>query len=199
MGTLSQTGIPGIGSMGTILQPKAKNKWRVIFNGLGGSNGATAGMGNSLSLQAITVSLPSIDFEEVQLDRYNSRAYVAGKHTFDPCAITIENDITNRAANAIQTQLEMQQKLIGASGPWLNSAATANTYKFGVIIELLDGNETVTEAWKLEGAWIKSTNFESLDYSDGGKLTIDLSIRFDHARQILNGAITGSALGGNLL
>lgn len=197
MGTLSQVGIPGVGT--GILQPKAKNKWRVIFNGLGGTSGATAGTGNSLSLQAITVSRPSLDFDEVPLDRYNSRAYVAGKHTFDPCSITIEDDITNRASNAIQTQLEMQQRLIGASGPWLNSAATASSYKFGTILELLDGNETVTETWKLEGCWIKSTNWDDLDFSDGGKVTIQLSIRFDHARQILNGAVTGSALGGNLL
>jgi len=182
-----------------IMHPKHKNRWRVIFNGLGGASGATAGTGNSLSLQAITVSRPSLDFDEIPLDRYNSRAYVAGKHTFDPCSITVEDDVTNRATNAIQTQLEMQQKLVGPSAPWQASAATASSYKFGTIIELLDGNETVTEAWKLEGCWLKNVNWEDLDFSDGGKVTIQLSIRFDHARQILNGAVTGSALGGNLL
>ena len=130
MATLSQAGIPGVGT--GVLQPKAKNKWQVLFSGLGGTLGATAsGVQSDLSAQVITVTRPSISYEEVQLDRYNTRVYVAGKYTFEPCSMTIEDDITNRASTAIQTQLEMQQRLVGASGPWLNSEATAFGYKFG--------------------------------------------------------------------
>jgi hypothetical protein len=194
MATLAQVGIAGVGN--GVLQPKAKNRWRVLFTGLGGISGSTSGVPNDLSLQVITHTRPSLSFEEVQLDRYNSRVYVAGKHTFDPATLTIEDDITNRATHAIQSQLEMQQRLIGVTGPWLNTAPTAFSYKFGMQLEMLDGNEAVTESWKYEGCFLQAVNWGDLDYSTGEKVTIDLTVRFDHARQILNSVVTGSAIGG---
>ena len=194
MATLSQSGIAGVGN--GILQPKAKNRWRVVFAGLGGSTGSGTGFPNDLSLQVITCSRPNLSFEEITLDRYNTRVYVAGKHTFEPASLTVEDDVTNRATFAIQTQLEMQQRLIGATGPWLNTSATAFSYKFGMQLEMLDGNEAVVESWKYEGCYLNSVNYGDLDYTTGEKVTIDLSIRFDHARQVLNSVVTGSAIGG---
>lgn len=194
MATLSQAGIAGVGN--GILHPKHKNRWRVLFTGLGGSLGASSGVPNELSMQAVTVTRPSLSFEEVQLDRYNSRAYVAGKHTFEACNMTVEDDVTNRASNAIQTQLERQQRLIGASGPWLNTEATAFGYKFGTLIEMLDGNESVVESWKMEGCFLSAVDWTDLDYSTGEKVTINLTVRYDHARQLLIPAVQGSAIGG---
>lgn len=196
MATLSQAGIAGVGN--GILHPKHKNRWRVLFTGLGGNLGASAGVPNDLSMQVITVTRPSLNFEEIQLDRYNSRAYVGGKHTFDPCQMTVEDDVTNKASNAIQTQLERQQRLIGATGPWLNTEATAFGYKFGMTLEMLDGNETVVEGWKYEGCFLQAVDWTDLDYSTGEKVTINLTVRFDHVRQLLIPTVTGSALGGLL-
>jgi hypothetical protein len=196
MATLSQAGIAGVGN--GILHPKHKNRWRVLFTGLGGNLGASAGVPNDLSMQVITVTRPSLNFEEIQLDRYNSRAYVGGKHTFDPCQMTVEDDVTNKATNAIQTQLERQQRLIGATGPWLNTEATAFGYKFGMTLEMLDGNEIVVEGWKYEGCFLQAVDWTDLDYSTGEKVTINLTVRFDHVRQLLIPAVTGSALGGLL-
>jgi len=194
MGTLSQIGIPGIGN--TILHPRQKNRWRVIFSGLGGLLGASSTAPNDLSLQLTTFTRPSLSYEEVQLDRYNSRVYVAGKHTFDPCTLTVEDDITNRAVSAIQNQLEAQQRLIGATGPWLNTEATAFGYKFGMIFEGLDGNETVTETWKYEGCFIQAADFDQGDYATGEKFLITVTVRYDHVRHDLAPSVTGSAVGG---
>ena len=194
MATLSQVGIAGVGN--GILQPKAKNRWRAIFNGLGGVSGSNAGIPNDLSLQCITATRPSLSWEEVQLDRYNARVYVLGKHTFEPATLTIEDDITNRATHAIQSQLELQQRLIGASGPWLNAAPTAFSYKFAMQLEMLDGNEAVTESWIYEGCALQAVNWGEMDYATGEKVVIDITVRFDHARQNLNSVVTGSAIGG---
>ena len=194
MATLSQVGIAGVGN--GVLHPKHKNRWRALFTGLGGILGSNSGVPNDLSLQVITATRPSLSYEEVQLDRYNSRVYVAGKHTFEPATLTVEDDVTNRAANAIQTQLEKQQRLIGATGPWLNTEATAFTYKFGMMLEMLDGNEAVVESWKYEGCFLQSVDWGDVDYSTGEKMTISLTVRYDHARQVLVSAVTGSAIGG---
>jgi hypothetical protein len=65
-------------------------------------------------------------------------------------------------------------------------------------IEQLDGNEGVVETWKLEGCWIVSSNYGDLDYSSSEAATIELSIRYDHARQELSGQGYGTALEGFL-
>jgi hypothetical protein len=194
MATLSQAGIAGVGN--GILHPKHKNRWRALFVGLGGTAGSSSGQPNELSMQVVTVTRPSLSYEEVQLDRYNSRAYVGGKHTFEACQMTVEDDVTNKASRAVHTQLERQQRLIGASGPWLNTEATAFGYKFGMQLEMLDGNEVVVEQWKYEGCWLSAVDWTDMDYSTGEKVMINLTMRFDHARQVLIPAVQGSAIGG---
>lgn len=193
MATLSQVGIPGIGN--GFLMPKLKNRWRVTFVGIGANAG-----GNSadLSMQAVNVNRPNLSFEQIKLDRYNSTAYVAGKHEWEPCSITVQDDITGKASKVIQNQLEAQQKLIGADGPWLATAATASAYKFGMKLDLLDGNETVVEQWILEGCFIASADYGDLDYSTSEVSTIALQVRFDHARQVVEQLGLGTAIGGTI-
>jgi hypothetical protein len=190
MATMSQAGIYGIGN--GILMPKLKNRFRVTFVNIGGA----ASTGTNISMQVTNVSRPNLSFEEVAIHRYNSVAYVAGKHSWEPCSITVEDDITNLASTVVAAQLEKQQRLIGATGKWLNSEGTASNYKFVTVIDLLDGNETVTETWKLEGCYLASVDYGENDYSASEASTMTLSIRFDHARQTLGSSVTGSAVGG---
>lgn len=193
MATLSQVGIPGVGF--GILMPKLKNRWRVTFQGIGANAG---GNSSDLSMQAITVTRPNLSFEQIKLDRYNSTAYVAGKHEWEPCNLVVQDDITGLATAIIQAQLEAQQLLIGADGPWLATAATASAYKFGIKLDLLDGNELIVEQWLLEGCWLANSDFGELDYSASEAVTISLQVRFDHARQIIVQAGLGTAIGGTL-
>jgi len=197
MASLTQMGIPGSGN--GILAPKLKNRWQVRFTNIAKALG---GNGRDLTAQATTVTRPQVEFEEVELNRYNARAYVAGKYTFSPMTLTIEDDITGLASGVIQGQLETQQRLIGGDltdGQWLNATPTASGYKFGTILELLDGNESVVEQWLVEGCFIQSADYGDLDYSASEAAMISLNIRFDHARQTLSGQGYGTALGGNLV
>jgi hypothetical protein len=196
MATLGQMGIPAAGF--GILQPKQKQKWQVTF-----SNFATlvpAANSRNITAQVKIFERPNISFEELAIHRYNDTAYVAGKYIFEPTSLTVEDDITGLVSTAIQGQLETQQRLIGGDLPsnYMNSAATGSDYKFGMTLQLLDGNETVVETWIFEGCWIKSSNYGDLDYSSSEAVTIQLSIRFDHTRQVLTGQGFGTALGGNL-
>jgi hypothetical protein len=187
MATINDIGIPGVGS--GILHPKQKNRWRVTFANLGG--GADS---QPISMQAITVSRPALSFEEVQLDRYNSRAYIAAKHTWEPMKLTVQDDVTSSASAVIQTQLQKQQWLIGAEGQWLAAAGEGSLYKFVTYLAQLDGNDQVIETWTIEGCWIKESNYGELDYKDGEPVQIDLTLRFDHARQTLGGYTQGKGI-----
>jgi len=194
MATLSDFGIPGAGS--GILHPKMKNKWRVTFQDVGrlvpGHNS------RNLTMQATTVTRPQIEFEEVALHRYNSTAYIAGKHTWSQMSLSVEDDIGGLASKVIKAQLETQQRIVGVDldGRWLNTAATGSDYKFGVKLEQLDGDEGVVETWILEGTMIASADWGDLAYSDSEAAVIQLSLRFDHARTIDSGEGYGTSLGG---
>ncbi len=190
MASIAQAGIYGVGT--GILHPKHRNRWNIIFVGLGKNLGNPI----DLSMQVKSVNLPALQFEEVRLDRYNSIAYVAGKHSFDPLNLSVEDDVTNKATLAIQSQIEAQQRLIGADGPWLNTEATASTYKFKALLNSLDGNETILETWVCQGCWISAANYGDLDYADGSQRVIQVTLRYDHAFQLVQGNDLGTALGG---
>ncbi len=187
MATINDIGIPGVGS--GILQPKLKNRWRVTFAGLGG--GADS---QPLSHQAVTVTRPVLSFEEIQLDRYNSRAWVAGKHTFEPMTITLEDDVTGGATQVIQEQLQNQQQLIGAGGQFLAPAGEGSLYKFVTYLDLLDGNEQVIEKWTVEGCWFQNVDFMDLDYAASEAVQITMTVRYDHARQDVGGYDQGQGV-----
>ena len=191
MATINDIGIPGVGT--GILQPRMKNRWRVTFANMGG--GADS---QPLSLQAITLTRPVLSFEEVQLDRYNSRAYVAGKYTFEPMTITFEDDVSGTASQVLQEQLQNQQFLVGAEGQWLAAAGEGSLYKFVTYLDLLDGNDQVTEKWTIEGCWLQNIDYTDLDYSASEAVQITVTVRYDLARQDIGGYDQGQgvALGG---
>lgn len=196
MATLANFGIPGGGA--GHLHPKLKNKWRVTFLDMArlvpGTNS------RDLTMQATTVTLPQLEFEEVTIHRYNSTSYVAGKNVWSSMSLTVEDDITGLAGRVIKGQLETQQRIVGVDldGRWLNTAATGSDYKFGVRLEQLDGDEGVVSTWLLEGVWIQNTEFGDMDYSASEAIVITLTLRFDHARSIDAGQGYGTALGGNI-
>lgn len=194
MATMNDIGLPLPGGAGMgLLHPKHKNKWMIQFINIGliGSR--------DLSMQAVTATRPKLSFQEHELHRYNSVSWVAGKHSFEPMNVTIQDNYSNGATRIIQSQVERQQRLIGAAaGPYLASAPDGNTYKFGIRLTQLDGGTQVLEEWNVEGCFIKDVDYGELDYSSSEPLTIQLVIRFDHAFQTFGATpSSGQALGGN--
>lgn len=191
MATINDMGIPGVGT--GILHPKAKNRWRVTFANLGGGIDS-----QPMSMQAITITRPSLSFEPVQLDRYASRAWIAGKYNWEPIQLTLQDDVTGTASRVIQEQVSKQQLLIGAEGPWLAQAGEGSIYKFVTYLDMMDGNDKVIEKWTIEGCWFENVDYTDLDYSSGEAVTINVTVRYDHARQNIGGYDQGQgvALGG---
>lgn len=189
MAILSQVGVPAAGT--GILHPKHKNRFQVRFINIAQGSGN----GTNLTRQVVSANRPTLEFDEIQLDRYNSRAFVAGKHSWTEFQVTLEDDLTGLASLVIQQQLELQQRLIGSdftNGQWLNAAPTASAYKFSTQLQMLDGNEGVSEEWNMEGCWIKTAEYGDLDAAASDQITISLTIRYDHAWQALNSAVAGN-------
>jgi len=176
MANINDFGIPGVGT--GVLHPKHKNLWRITFANLGG--GADS---QPMSMQAVTVTRPSITFEKIELNRYNTKAFVGGKHTFEPMTLTIEDDVTGSATRVVQEQMNSQQWLIGAQGPWLGKGEEGSLYKFVTYLDMMDGKEEVIEKWVIEGCWLESVDYTDLDYADSAAVQITMQISYDHARQ----------------
>jgi len=187
MALISDLGVDG----GGIAQPRLKHKWAVTFQNMAGDE-------EPLRLQAITADRPKLQFEEIVLDRYNSKAYIAGKHVFEPINITFEDDLNGGVTSALQAQLELQQNIIGLnSAPRLPSAAAGQDYKFAIKMDLLDGNTQVVESFVLEGCFIQNIDYTDLDYAASESVKVTVTFRFDLARQNVNpDGLSGKATGG---
>lgn len=180
MSTINDFGIPGVGS--GILHPKQQNRWRATFANMGG--GADS---QPVSAQVIKLTRPKLSYQEVELHRYNSVAYIGGKHKWEPLTFSVQDDVTGAAATVLQAQHQKQQWLIGAEGQWLAAAGEASLYKFVTYLDQLDGNDQVVEKWTIEGCWFLDTAWGELDYSTGEAVVIDITLRFDNARQVIGG------------
>jgi hypothetical protein len=197
-----------------LYQPKARNRWKAVFLNLGGPRNEVTGLAsmqsnaaaisptqNAITMQCTNFARPSLSFDEVALHRYNSVGYVAAKHSWSECSMTLEDDVTSYATKLLRDQLERQQYLVGISTPGapnlLGTASTASQYKFSCELAMLDGGVNETEIWQLQGCWFKSINWGDLDYSDGSQVKIECTLRFDHAVQRFpDGIAYGTALGG---
>lgn len=191
MTTLNQAfGIPAAGF--GHLHPKQANKWQMTFINIGGGGVES----KDLTRQLIRAQRPNFTFEEKVSHRYNTQAYYAGKLEWQPISISFEDDVTGVASQILQKQADLQQTIIGASANYAAHASTASVYKFGAVLEMLDGADNAIETWNLDGCWVVSSNYGDLDYSNSDAVVIEMSLRFDLARQVLNGAGYGTLLGG---
>jgi len=171
---------PGAGSQG-LLMPKLKYRFRVIFLGFGtqGTDSPTT----ELTKQVMDVTRPSVSFEEIPLEIYNSRVYLAGKHTWEQVTLNLRDDATGQVSKLVgqqlQSQLDFQEQA---------SAAAGFDYKFIMNVEILDGGNgaivpTVLETWQMYGCFIQSANYGDLNYATNEPATIALTIRYDNATQ----------------
>jgi len=198
MALITDMGIPA-GFGGGIQQPLYKNRWQVtMLLREAANNGIKA-----ITSMAITAERPKVEYEEIQLDRYNSRAYLQGKYTFQPVTFVIEPDLGGRCHRAIQDQMEVQQRLIGPdAGEFLGQAEAGEDYKFNVIMQLLNGSHpnaggttNPLETWSLEGCALNNVDFGDLDYQASETIKTTMTIRYDHARMLVTG-IEKKATGG---
>ena len=173
--------VPG-GTTGALVQPKLSYRFRVVLNGFGG----TAGGGTEileLTSQVVSCTRPSLTHDDIVVDVYNSRIFLAGKHTWDAVTLTVRDDVTGNVAKAIARQL--QNQIDHASQ---NSAKAGQNYKFSMAVENLDGSDEpeILDAWDLGGCYIQNVNYGENNYATSDPLQITIAIKFDNANHSLN-------------
>jgi|TARA_B100001094_G_C18195140_1_gene810263 hypothetical protein len=169
-----------------LLMPKLQYRFRVSFLNFGVDNITT-----ELTKQVIDLSRPNVSFEKVPLDVYNSKVYIAGKHTWDPMNINLREDVNANVQKLVGQQLQKQFDFYEQS-----SAASGQDYKFTMVIEILDGGNGefvpgVLETFELFGCFIENATYNTLNYATSEPVTISLTISFDNAIQTEGGGQVG--------
>jgi hypothetical protein len=172
-----------------MLMPKLKYRFRVMFENFGVSTPTT-----ELTKQVITAVKPNVQFTNQVIEIYNSKINYAGKHTWQPMAISLRDDVTGQVSKLVGEQMQKQFDFFEQA-----SAASAVDYKFTLRIEVLDGGNgastpNVLETWECYGCYIVSANYQNLSYAEQGPMQIDLSIQPDNCLQIPNGAGIGATV-----
>jgi hypothetical protein len=182
--TLTNISVPteGAGTNSGLLMPKLQYRFRVLLENFGAGSGGDEE--RELTRQVVDVTRPNVTFEQITLDVYNSRTFLAGKHTWEPITLTLREDVNNSMQKIVGQQLQKQFDFFEQS-----SAVSGGIYKFSTKIEILDGgNGSVTGAgvidrYHLVGCYLESVNYNTLAYNSNEPVTITLNIRYDNAIQ----------------
>jgi len=160
--TLSKITVPlasdGSSSTQGLLMPKLQYRFRVTLENFGVSTPST-----ELTKQVVDVTRPNITFEQITIDVYNSRSYLAGKHTWEPITLNLREDVNNNVQRLVGEQLQKQFDFYEQA-----SAASGIDYKFVTRIEILDGGNgafepTVLETFELYGCYVENANYNQLE------------------------------------
>ena len=176
-----------------LLMPKLQYRFRVSLENFGVSTPTT-----ELTKQVIDVSRPNVSFEQMTLDVYNSRVYLAGKHTWEPISLNLREDVNNNVQKLVGEQLQKQFDFFEQS-----SAASGLDYKFTTRMEILDGGNgihtpNILDTFELYGCYLESANYNTLNYATNEPVTVSLSIRYDNAIQTPADTGIGTAVGRTL-
>ena len=79
-----------------LLMPKLQYRFRVTLENFGVSTPTT-----ELTKQVMDVTRPVVNFEEIEIPVYNSRAYLAGKHAWDPITLNLREDVNNNVQKLV--------------------------------------------------------------------------------------------------
>ena len=172
-----------------LLMPKLQYRFRAVLENFGVSTPRS-----ELTKQVMDITRPNLTFDNVTLDVYNSRVYVAGKHTWDPITITLRDDVNNSVTKLVGEQIQKQFDFFEQA-----SAASGIDYKFVARIEMLDGGggsstPNVLETFELYGAYVENVNYNTLAYNTSEPTTITLVIRYDNCIQTPQGTGIGTAV-----
>ena len=172
-----------------LLMPKLAYRFRVSLENFGVSSPTT-----ELTKQVMDITRPNVSFDQMTVDIYNSRVYLAGKHTWEPITLTLREDVSNNVQKFVGEQLQKQLDFFEMS-----SAASGSDYKFVTRMEILDGGNganapSVLETFELYGCYVESANYNTLNYAESAPVTVTLTIRYDNAIQTPQGTGIGTAV-----
>ena len=177
--SLNNFGVPTDAGNQVLLMPKLKYRFRVTLLGFGVS------AATELTKQVVDVSRPKVGFEEMQLDVYNSKVFLAGKYTFETLILNLRDDASGFVQKLVGQQVQKQFDFVEQA-----SARSGIDYKFTTKIEVLDGGNgasengvSVLETANMYGCFLTNVDYGDANYATNEAMQVALTIRFDNMVQ----------------
>jgi len=172
-----------------LLMPKLKFRFRASFENFGVSSNKV-----DLTKQVVDIKRPSVNFNPITLDVYNSKVYIQGKPEWQETNINLRDDATGAVSKLVGEQIQKQFDFAEQA-----SAASGIDYKFVLRFEVLDGGNgvnqpNVLETWELYGCQLTSVDYGDMNYGSNDPVQIALNVRFDNALQTPSGTGIGTAV-----
>lgn len=146
-------------------EPKKKNRFILRFPSALGIN----------EWFVSSAARPKISIDEVEIPFLNTSTFVAGRFKWESISVKLRDPIGPSATQAIMEWIRLcAESVTGRMG-------YAAGYKKDIELDLLDPTGAVVEKWILQGSFITSGDFGTLDYSSGDLAEIDIVIRYDRA------------------
>ena len=173
-----------------MLMPKLKYRFRVTLDGFGIKTAST-----ELTKQVVSVTRPNLTWENIQLDVYNSKVNLAGRHTWADVSLVVRDENTGGVSKVIGEQIQKQLDFFEQA-----SASTGANYKFITRIEMLDGGNgayapTTLETWEMYGCYLAGADYGNMAYGENAAAEITLTIKYDNALQLAGPGGSAAASG----
>ena len=177
--SLNNFSVPTDAGNQVLLMPKLKYRFRVTLLGFGVSSAT------ELTKQVVDVSRPKVGFEEMTLDVYNSKVFLAGKYTFETLTLNLRDDASGEVQKLVGQQIQKQFDFVEQA-----SARSGIDYKFTTKIEVLDGGNgnnpagvNVLETSNMYGCFLTNADYGDANYGTNEDMRVALTIRFDNMVQ----------------
>ena len=177
--SLNNFGVPTDAGNQVLLMPKLKYRFRVTLLGFGVS------AATELTKQVVDVSRPKVGFEEMQLDVYNSKVFLAGKYTFETLTLNLRDDASGFVQKLVGQQVQKQFDFVEQA-----SARSGIDYKFTTKIEVLDGGNgtsengvSVLETANMYACFLTNVDYGDANYATNEAMQVALTVRFDNMVQ----------------
>jgi|TARA_B110000858_G_scaffold152508_1_gene173746 hypothetical protein len=187
MAVITTLGVPDNAGNTTTIMPKLQYRFRATFIGSAFSSTPTRSV--------ISATRPSLTHEDIILDSYNSKIYLAGKHSWDMVTVTFRDDVDSVVIKELNKQLNMQVDHANQS-----SSRSGSAYKFQFVLEALDGASPtpgVLDKFELAGCYIQNINYGDMAYGVSEQVQVSVQIRYDNAEiydAAGNATLTGATL-----
>lgn len=173
-----------------LLMPKLKYRFRAVFDNFGISTPRT-----ELTKQIMDITRPDVTFDPIEIPVYNSKVFLAGKHTWSDVTVNVRDDVNGNVSRLVGEQLQKQFDFMEQA-----AASSGIDYKFITKFDILDGGNgantpTTLETWELYGCYLAGANYGDLNYATNDPASIALTIKFDNAVQTPLGSGVGANVG----
>jgi hypothetical protein len=124
-----------------------------------------------------TTSRPSGNIVEAEMDHNQETVYFAGKSKWEALKMTFYDLQDPSSSKALW---DWFNKIVDYDGSM--NVAPPNEYKSDAVLKMVDGQNASKEIWQLFGAWPQAMNWQDLDYTSSDLLTVEVTMRFDRAK-----------------